>query len=193
MKRRGFTLWDLLAVAVFILVVAAILLPTIGGRPPAQRDRAVCQTLMKQIALSTAQYLADSDKHFPPARNGRYSDTKSPNWARLLTPYFVKDQKLQCPSDGLAQKSTQISYGYNQWLSGKAAKKIEHPDSVIVNFEVIADPNDWTQTGTSRSNVTASTRHLEGSSYAFADGHIKWLKPEKVTATPGGQWTFVPR
>jgi prepilin-type N-terminal cleavage/methylation domain-containing protein/prepilin-type processing-associated H-X9-DG protein len=36
----------------------------------------------------------------------------------------------------------------------------------------------------------ASSRHLEGSNYSFADGHVKWLKPEKLlpgdTACSGG-------
>jgi prepilin-type processing-associated H-X9-DG protein len=29
-------------------------------------------------------------------------------------------------------------------------------------------------------NSAAATRHLEGANYAFADGHVKWFRPEKV-------------
>jgi prepilin-type processing-associated H-X9-DG protein len=35
-------------------------------------------------------------------------------------------------------------------------------------------------------------RHLEGANYAFADGHVKWYQPEKITrdATSAGNPTF---
>ena len=38
----------------------------------------------------------------------------------------------------------------------------------------------------------APIRHLEGANYAFADGHVKWLKPEAITnaAPSGGNYTM---
>ena len=37
-------------------------------------------------------------------------------------------------------------------------------------------------------------RHLEGSNYSFADGHVKWLRPEKIyngnTPADGSRFTF---
>lgn len=37
-------------------------------------------------------------------------------------------------------------------------------------------------------------RHLEGANYAFADGHVKWLKPDKISMTnvppTGSNFTF---
>ncbi|RYX84465.1 DUF1559 domain-containing protein [bacterium] len=32
-------------------------------------------------------------------------------------------------------------------------------------------------------------RHLEGSNYAFADGHVKWFKPERITKNGAGNST----
>jgi prepilin-type N-terminal cleavage/methylation domain-containing protein/prepilin-type processing-associated H-X9-DG protein len=44
--------------------------------------------------------------------------------------------------------------------------------------------NNGGNTAAARATVTGGTygqeRHLEGSNYAFVDGHVKWLKPEKV-------------
>jgi prepilin-type N-terminal cleavage/methylation domain-containing protein/prepilin-type processing-associated H-X9-DG protein len=40
--------------------------------------------------------------------------------------------------------------------------------------------------------TTSGKRHLEGANYAFADGHVKWYRPEKITldATATGNPTF---
>ena len=39
---------------------------------------------------------------------------------------------------------------------------------------------------------TMALRHLEGANYAFADGHVKWYRPEKITrdSTGAGEPTF---
>jgi prepilin-type N-terminal cleavage/methylation domain-containing protein/prepilin-type processing-associated H-X9-DG protein len=43
-------------------------------------------------------------------------------------------------------------------------------------------PNAIPTTGVVYSPAPAArVRHLEGANYAFADGHVKWLKPEKLT------------
>lgn len=46
------------------------------------------------------------------------------------------------------------------------------------------------------ATVTGKPIHLEGWNYLFADGHVKWLRPEQTigTGTPGnvkGMWTLV--
>jgi prepilin-type N-terminal cleavage/methylation domain-containing protein/prepilin-type processing-associated H-X9-DG protein len=43
-----------------------------------------------------------------------------------------------------------------------------------------------------KMNATAAARHLEGANYAFADGHVKWLKPSVPTSDPpsGSNFTF---
>jgi len=37
----------------------------------------------------------------------------------------------------------------------------------------------WTPTA--GGSVASDRRHLDGSNFGFADGHVKWLKPEKIT------------
>jgi len=43
--------------------------------------------------------------------------------------------------------------------------------------------------------IGAGRRHLEGANYGFADGHVKWLRPEKITsqATTAGLPTLSPQ
>jgi prepilin-type N-terminal cleavage/methylation domain-containing protein/prepilin-type processing-associated H-X9-DG protein len=51
--------------------------------------------------------------------------------------------------------------------------------------------------GTPASGTTSTPRHFDGANYLAADGHVKWLKPEKVSAgrtnwTGGAQSTGNP-
>jgi prepilin-type processing-associated H-X9-DG protein len=49
----------------------------------------------------------------------------------------------------------------------------------VVGFSAagyIGDAADW-----NAMVPGAMKRHLEGANYAFADGHVKWLKPDAVT------------
>ncbi len=32
---------------------------------------------------------------------------------------------------------------------------------------------------------TTNARHLEGNNFSFADGHVKWLRPGKVSNSTG--------
>ena len=47
-------------------------------------------------------------------------------------------------------------------------------------------PNDYISSGGGAQEVDAAAmvRHLEGANYAFADGHVKWLKPTKISGLP---------
>lgn len=38
------------------------------------------------------------------------------------------------------------------------------------------------------SGLSRAVAHLEGMNYLFADGHVKWLKPDAVTETGGNPW-----
>jgi prepilin-type N-terminal cleavage/methylation domain-containing protein/prepilin-type processing-associated H-X9-DG protein len=50
----------------------------------------------------------------------------------------------------------------------------------------------WTTTAS--GSIGPDRRHLDGSNYGFADGHAKWLKPEKITNkfTTSGEPTLNP-
>lgn len=193
MKRKGFTVWELIIVIAIILILAAILFP-IFARSRDIHGHPSCQSPMKQIGLGFLQYVQDYNKKYPIAKNSNRGLDKTDNWAGELEPYIRSTQVFQCPSDESATDDKKSSYAYNARLSKMDESKLNNSALIVLNFEVIADPNNWTQTGTSPSAVSASTRHLEGSNFSFVDGHVKWFRPGKVgaAAPQKGEPTFVP-
>ena len=74
---------------------------------------------------------------------------------------------------------------------GNASKADAHATggAWLAGTNIIADAQWQPTSSTTRIEMI---RHLEGANYAFADGHVKWLKPEKITikATGSGEPTF---
>jgi prepilin-type processing-associated H-X9-DG protein len=192
MKRRGFTLLQGFILFASTLILAAILFPMFARPRGGCVLRPSCQSNLKQIALAFKQYIQDYNEKYPIAKNSTSGLDKTDNWAGQLSPYLKSAVIFQCPSDVYATDSQKSSYGYNARLSSKSEEKLSDIAAIVLNFEVVADPNNWTQTGTVPQNVTASTRHLDGSNFSFMDGHVKWYAPGKVGMLKDGSPTFVP-
>jgi prepilin-type processing-associated H-X9-DG protein len=193
MKRKGFTWLEAVAVIAILLIVAAILFP-IFARSGEHAHNPSCQSNLKHIALGFKQYIQDYNERYPIAKNSSSGLANSDNWAGQLAPYLKSTQVFQCPQDTSATDNQKSNYGYNARMSKAEESKLNNSAIIILNYEVVADPNGWTQTGTGPQNVSASTRHLDGANYSFVDGHVKWLKPETVTALSPkqGSPTFIP-
>ena len=192
MKRKGFTVWELIIVIAIILILAAILFPVFAPHH-SEGGRSSCQSNLKQIALGFKQYIQDYNEKYPIAKNSNHGLDKPDNWAGEIDPYVKSAQIYICPSDKNAKRGNS-SYAYNAQLSKISDKKLNSSALIVLNFEVIANADNWTQTGVDPGAVSASTRHLEGSNFSFVDGHVKWFKPGKVgaAAPQKGEPTFVP-
>jgi prepilin-type processing-associated H-X9-DG protein len=192
MKRRGFTIWQALLLLVSMGIIAAILFPILFRTRESDHPTpsGSCQSQLKQIALGFKQYIQDYDENYPRARSGT-AFAKNNTWPDELMSYIKSRQIFSCPSDTNATAEKFISYGYNSNLSSKNESKMNNSNSIILNYEVTGSA--LATCGHSMAAVTASTRHLEGSNYSFADGHVKWFKPESVsdTATDGSTPSFV--
>lgn len=103
---NGFTLIELLVVVAIIAILAAILFP-VFGRARENARRSSCQSNLKQIGLSFAQYTQDYDEALPAAAGGV---APAPlGWDKRLEPYL--GQKVGgsaagiflCPSDYLTR------------------------------------------------------------------------------------------
>lgn len=185
MRRNAFTLWQLLLVLVIIGGIAIVLFP-VGTISRGNARRASCQSNLKQIGLGLKQYLQDYDNRFP-----LVSTSATVGWADSLQPYLKSRQIFQCPSalQPLDPQKPTTDYFYNVRLSKLPEKYVVTPrltvslgegiDNAGTNANVWELPSQWRT-----DEKSPLHRHLDGSSFGFADGHVKWYRPDKVTSEP---------
>jgi len=205
---KGFTLIELLVVIAIIAILAAILFP-VFARARENARRSSCQQNIRQIGLAIKQYLSDYDESFPQISvlaGGAATDSPW-GWADACQPYVRNTQLFQCPSDSTQPPTAPATtvygsdgaytdYFYNSNLSGQNESALQY----IANTVMLGDSatgnatrnsnGDETATGSANiidlanGNVGAATRHLDGANYAFADGHVKWLKGSDANKCP---------
>ena len=196
MRRYGFTLLQAIGVLALVLVLAAILLPIFVRRPSPNFVRNSCFNHLKQIALGMKQYIGDNNEKYPPisVHSTNIGPDRPFGWADALQPYIKSIQVLQCPSEPtppVGNKPTASGYT-DFWYNANCARQDERNFTFVSNTVMLGDGaiggGDARYNVTSEpNNTTATARHLEGNDYAFADGHVKWLKPGKVvTAAVNG-------
>lgn len=181
MKRQAFTLMEILVVVAILAIAALALFPYFArSRESGYRSpRSVCLSNLKQIALGYLQYTQDYDEKLPPVKN------KVGGWADVIFPYVKSTQIFQCPSDKSAVGKTS-DYFFNARLSGLSMEKIPSPNLTILLGDGTSDqpfdahlsqlPAPWLHDSTA-----PAMRHLDGANYAFVDGHVKRLTPQKIT------------
>ena len=200
--RSAFTLIELLVVIAIIAILAAILFP-VFARARENARRSSCQSNLKQIALGAIQYSQDYDEQVLPIRSDlNAAVAKYFAWSDILQPYIKSRQIMLCPS---AISDRTQSYVYNWQIGGFPNRSLASYE-IPAQTAQFMDGIGFTDAGTDRSlaffvadetfagrmygrrviagggqsdtnNALASPRiHLEGMNYAFADGHVKWLK-----------------
>jgi len=135
-------------------------------------------------------YSQDYGEKLPPVIFG----TKTVGWVNGLQPYLKNYQVFQCPFEpNPAQDNPHLSGFTDYWLNSNVAglqdKKLKNVDHLIMlgdgdggspestaSYAINHLPASWLQ-----SSDSPAKRHLGGANYAFADGHVKWLKPEQIT------------
>jgi len=201
-RQSGFTLIELLVTIAIISILAAILFP-VFARARENARRASCMSNMKQIALGVMMYTQDYDERFPRI-GGKVPTTIIPyGWADALQPYTKSTQVFKCPSVG-ENVSTPETLGYveyffnimlNEGVSGVSIAAVNEPTTTIMAGDGASGNARYSTDGyTSNTGGMSSAcrqpdgaehftqlrvtdaRHLEGVNFAFADGHVKWLK-----------------
>jgi prepilin-type N-terminal cleavage/methylation domain-containing protein/prepilin-type processing-associated H-X9-DG protein len=188
---RAFTLIELLVVIAIIAILAAILFP-VFARARENARRASCQSNEKQIILGIKQYTQDYDDRYPNADDGT-GLTGNPGWAYALQPYLKSEQIFQCPSEtsnvptGATLELRALSAGFSDYyynfnLGGQSEAILTYSANTVLNGEGTSTtaPKGGADYWTQSPPGSGRARHLEGANYAFADGHVKWLRPEKV-------------
>ena len=169
MKRRraAIDLLDLVVYLAMFLIIIAFLYPTFS-RAKKNTQRANCQLNQKQIAFALLQYAADNDGDLP-----RH------NWVAMAKPYVKDSAVFRCPSKGAPIGGS--DYFFNDHLFKKQLENIKSPQTLILMGDGNDDkplskfPSAWL-----KDENSPAWRHIEGANYCFADGHIKWLTPDRV-------------
>lgn len=206
-RRKAFTLIELLVVIAIIAILAAILFP-VFARARENARRASCQSNMKQIALGIAQYTQDYDEKLPSAYM-QYTPAIIAWYGDLIQPYVKSYQIFECPSTATKSFYTTerpagapplpIAYGTNGIETDTDGYPTGHvmnetPGSSLASIGdvsttiMLADTTSFIMRYYSDIDVNNSgypnslhKRHLDGSNFAFVDGHVKWLKQTKPT------------
>lgn len=202
--KKAFTLIELLVVIAIIAILAAILFP-VFGRARENARRSSCSSNLKQIALGLAQYTQDYDEKLP----STYMIINSAEYwyPDLIQPYVKSYQLFDCPSTATKSFYTTsrppgapplpIAYGTNGIetdTEGYATGHVmnETPGSSLASIAdttttiMLADTTAFMMRYYAHIDVNNANppavlhkRHLEGSNFAFVDGHVKWLKQTK--------------
>ena len=158
--RSAQTTWAIVGIALigvtlFMgLIMSAILFP-VFARARENARRSACQQNLKQLSLAALQFSQAHNDKLPVG-------TTMAQWKPQLQPYLgnTSDKLFVCPSHQGAGES----YEVNPNLSGVALDKIASPWETPMFYE------------------PESALHLDGSSVAFADGHVKWYREDKAKA-----------
>lgn len=212
MRKQGFTLVELIVVLLIIGLLAAILFPVFSRTHHNPRGES-CRSNLRQIGFGLIQYTHDYDLLPPPKLAAKASPGYEPayGWVDAIQPYIGSMQIFQCPSQNKVPKAKSKPAATDPgltdyWLNLRLAKantaKLGYPARTFL----LGDGNDGTEKCDARYTLGAlpqawqtsenspALRHVDGANYAFADGHVKWLKPEMVTAdSPNdSKFTFLP-
>ncbi len=194
MRNRGFTFWQALGLFAFLFVAAAILFPIFAVRRDPVRN--TCQSQLKQIALGIKQYLQDFDEKFPVVAVNNVSKSQAPypqpfGWADAIQSYTKSTQVYQCPLEmtpaNTIDDATQPQFT-DYWFNSNLANVPEYKLRFISNTFLLGDGNTGSDATNARYSIpkiltawigdpkSPTSRHLDGMNFAFADGHVKWLK-----------------
>ncbi len=201
--KRAFTLIELLVVIAIIAILAAILFPVFAKAREKARQ-ASCQSNLKQIGLTFAQYAQDYDEKYTwcctPTSNTLQN--QRPNWRPNavattdvryngnLMPYSKNRQMWICPSSSYLENSYATSRALlqsNGGCTGQAMANILYPAEHVLAGDSLGTrgycgtnratscQGRWGRGDDTAAQIQAFKRHNDGTNLAFTDGHVKYL------------------
>lgn len=217
MTMSGFSLIELMVVAVIIVVMAGMLLPAIQlVRTSAQGTR--CNHSLSQFGMAGLSYSIDEDGWLPP--NSFYVPPGWKRWYDYLGPYLGKDVALNqrwCPAWGRTDLLNIYAYncsnafksrynyinGNSSYPLGLQFSRFDGPtnwmwmgEGCVSGYGILESYSfaPWDPNGSAALVHAGSVRlqHRRQSNYLFLDGRVECLSPLLVKPSRGDYWTGLP-
>ena len=208
MKKRAFTLIEILVVVAIIALLAAIIFPTFAR--VRENGRAIaCVSNLKQIGMALNMYAEDNNGFHPIAGadiswNAIDPVTKNGPWMQQMQEYLKSTKVLKCPSDGdseysyfLGSRAAYLSATPNAFAATDM-RRIQYVSAFVIGGDTFsrngsfaitdADKDDYSQNcigGNAGGTPSIEwRRHNGGQNVLFADAHVKrfiYFNPELMT------------
>jgi len=153
-----------------------------------------CQSNLRQIGIGTIQYVQDYDQRYPVAKE----------WVSQLYPYEKSTGVFHCPNDPHMATSTtfSVSYAINRNVDRQTYDKLTDSSDTVMACEYTSVsgnetvPNDTASSSSTDGldnhisvwgdtqlgyTTTVPTIHASCVMFLATDGHVKLLRPERVS------------
>ena len=208
--RAAFTLVELLVVIAIIVILAAMLFPSLSQSKGAAR-RLECLNNLRQVNTALTMYADDNDDQAPPRA------LRAESWIVKLQPYYQLSNVLVCPTGQLLEDRSYIINGFNDWFQtrlspedfgsftnhtwprGMKLAAIKEPsDTITFGEKILASRHvhmDFFQGAGNDMEEIDHRRHLGGrkgggSNFGFADGSVRYLG-YWGSVTPVNLWAVI--
>ncbi|MEO5715689.1 MAG: prepilin-type N-terminal cleavage/methylation domain-containing protein [Luteolibacter sp.] len=145
MKKRGFTLIEMLVVIAIIAALAGITWPLASSFIAKSRE-ASCLNNLRSLGVGLQTYLQEHDNRMPALEAGRKSKTEDiPVLETALLSYFETPEAFKCPADSKFYDASGSSYLWNSTQSGLLVSELaffgikDRPDKI----PLITDKEAW--------------------------------------------------
>lgn len=196
LRLRGFTLAELLAAMVIIIILAGIVMAVIS-RTKADARKAVCLSNLKQLGEAELMYAQDYNGYFPSYLNTQPGHNNDCIVAVGMAPSYCSPKNLWmalqpdihngsiwfCPSDLVAGQSVEkfgvyhrySSYYFNNfWVRANIIVIRSIYDSEPSKMVIISDPYLTISNNYQDCPLPPGAGHMGGINQCYLDGHVKW-------------------
>jgi prepilin-type N-terminal cleavage/methylation domain-containing protein/prepilin-type processing-associated H-X9-DG protein len=171
MRKRAFTLVELLVVLAVIGILTALLLPAVVGTKEGGRST-VCLNNLHQMGIALQIYVQENQDRLPVMQNVGTNGpppTNGPPLNAVLLPFVGGNSNIfRCPSDNQKLYTlTGTSYFWNTVLNGQDADHL-----TILNMPY---PQNQIPVVSDKDKFHLARGEKRAINYLYADGHIKNL------------------